>query len=456
LLGVYLQAEFFDSGFSPMPVSRRLCRKTAAPELSMVPAPLVKQEAHKKKQQRHPASQRKSGLLQAGLALGLVPKVQKPFALFYSDFKAQVSTKVSMPETMKLAAAQWRQLEPDARQAYQKKYIAAVAYQHKCAAAFGFKGRKSTSLGSKATSAEMALTAGLLKRDARPCKNIVNFNGRFRMHNDQSCKLGQGAYGTVCMVEHLPTGKLFAAKIPRDAEAAGSLQKELHAMAALADHPSFLQPVDASSPGSLVSWIVLPLHGISAHEYLTRSGPLSSDVIHPFAHQLLAALSYLCQRGFVHCDVKPRNVLWCSLRRHLCIIDFGICETLPVQDVAQTSTSCPQSYTPQYRAPELWLAPHKRSRLGQLTDFFAAGCTLFEMCTGFRYYQAESLVQLRSEVLASMTRCRLAKAKVACKIPEPWRQIVWALTEPDWRVRTDEVACLKTRFELPCLDGAYP
>ena len=123
------------------------------------------------------------------------------------------------------------------------------------------------------------------------------------MHNDQSCKLGQGAYGTVCMVEHLPTGKLLAAKIPRDAEAAGSLQKELHAMAALADHPSFLQPVDASSPGSLVSWIVLPLHGISAHEYLTRSGPLSSDVIHPFAHQLLAALSYLCQRGFVHCDV---------------------------------------------------------------------------------------------------------------------------------------------------------
>ena len=443
-----------------MPVSRRLCRKTTVPELSMVPAPLVRQGAcrtRKKKQQRHPAVGRKAGSsLRAGQALGIAPKVQKPFALFYSNFKVQVSTKLSMPEMMKLAAARWRQLEPDARQAYQKKYVDALTHQHKRAAEFGFKGRWSTSLGSVATSAEMALTAGLPKHDARPCENAVDFNGRFRMSNDQSCQLGQGAYGTVCVVEHLPTGKLFAAKIPRDEEAAGTLQKELHAMVSLADHPAFLQPVDASSPGSLVSWIVLPLHGLSAGEYLSRSGPLSSDVVRPFGHQLLAALSYLCQRGFVHCDIKPRNVLWCGLRRHLCVIDFGICETLPVLDIAPTSASCPQYYTPQYRAPELWLAPRKRSRLGRLTDLFAAGCTLFEMCTGSKYFQAESLGQLRSEVMASVTRCRLARAKVACKIPEPWRQIVWALTEPDWSVRSAEVACLKARFEVTCLDGAFP
>ena len=443
-----------------MPVLRRLCRKTAVPELSMAPAPLVKQEARvtrKKKSRCHPVVGKKAGAsLRAGQALGIVPKVQRPFALFFSDFKAQTSTKSGMPEMMKTAAAQWKQLESDARQAYQKKYVAALAYQHKCAAAFGFKGRVPTSLGSKATSVEMALTAGLPKHDAMPRESAVDFNGRFRMINDRSCKLGQGAYGTACIVEHKPTGKLFAAKIPRDEDAAGSLQKELHAMAVLTDHPSFLQPVDASLPGSLVSWIVLPLHGLSAGEHLARSGPLSSDVVHPFAHQLLAALSYLCQKGLVHCDVKPRNVLWCSLRRHLCVIDVRICETLPVLDIAQTSASCPQYYTPQYRAPELWLAPRKRSRLGQLTDFFAAGCTLFEMCTGSEHYQAESLAQLRSEVLASVTRCRLARAKVACRIPEPWRQIVWALTEPDWCVRSSEVAGLTARFEITCLDGAYP
>jgi serine/threonine protein kinase len=104
----------------------------------------------------------------------------------------------------------------------------------------------------------------------------------------------------------------------------------------------------------------------------------------------------------------------------------------------------------------LWFAPRRLSRLGRWTDFFAAGCTMFEMCTGFKYYQGESLVQLRLAVVASTTRCRLTRARVACKIPEPWRQVVWALTEPDWCVRKAEVACLKERFQVTCFDGSFP
>ena len=444
-----------------MAVLRRLHVKTTVPEnSSLAKAPVMTQKsfrARTKKKQQHSFTicrrpERACTSFREGQALGIVPKVQKPFALFYSDFKAQASTNVSVTEMMKQAATKWRQLAPEVRQEYQHKYVTALAYQHKAAASFGFKSRHHSSATLPAAVLTPTVVTRFLPQQATElCENKVDFNGTWGMHNDSSKELGKGAYGTVCLVEHLSTGVLHAAKIPRDEDAAECLCKELQAMAALAGHPAFLQSVDASHPNSPIMWVVLPLQGRSAHQHLREQGPLLSDVTHAFANQLLTALSYMSQKGLVHCDVKPHNILWCPLRRHLWVIDFGISEFLPVSDIKGTCTSFPQYYTPNYRAPELWVAPRIRSRLGQLTDFFAAGCTIFEMSTGSKYFQGDSLAQLRSEIIARSGSAKRRQTQETCKIPEPWRQIVWALTEPDWHVRRSELACMKERFHMPTM-----
>jgi eukaryotic-like serine/threonine-protein kinase len=112
--------------------------------------------------------------------------------------------------------------------------------------------------------------------------------------------------------------------------------------------------------------------------------------------QIADALDYAHQRGIVHCDVKPSNILvslpfWIRGSK---LIDFGIAHAV-AEDVRHRPTHIEASLP--YSAPEL-LQGHAPSAA---TDEYALACTAFELITGSPPFTATTSFGLVDEQLNS-------------------------------------------------------
>jgi serine/threonine-protein kinase len=107
---------------------------------------------------------------------------------------------------------------------------------------------------------------------------------------------------------------------------------------------------------------------------LDRGLPPLPQALH-WMGQLLEALAHLHQRGLVHRDVKPANLLLAS-DGSLKLADFGIARRRGDHLVQDSSG------TPNYMAPEQMRGGAADPR----SDLYAAGVVLYELLTGSRPY----------------------------------------------------------------------
>jgi serine/threonine protein kinase len=84
----------------------------------------------------------------------------------------------------------------------------------------------------------------------------------------------------------------------------------------------------------------------------------------------LAALTFLHRRGLIHTDIKPRNLLWCSSKQEIRVIDFDNADS-------HIRTGQPIA-TWAYSPPEMLIG----TPMNWAVDMWSLGCTLFELLTG--------------------------------------------------------------------------
>jgi len=104
------------------------------------------------------------------------------------------------------------------------------------------------------------------------------------------------------------------------------------------------------------------------------------------------ALAYAHARGVVHCDIKPANIFLQRKDRPK-VLDFGIARivhgaTLPALEGAVLGS-------PRYRAPEQLTGGAVDAR----TDLFSLGVVMYELLTGRRAFEGESLAEINRAVL---------------------------------------------------------
>jgi serine/threonine-protein kinase len=196
---------------------------------------------------------------------------------------------------------------------------------------------------------------------------------------DWQCCLGAGGEGEVYLGRSLETWELCAVKV------SVQLDREL-AREELARELARYQRAAGDGVVGVMAWNLDAQRPFLVFEF-ARAGSLADEVMslrkqgrvyHPVRaleriREVLRAVAKVHDRGLVHCDVKPANLL--RFGEGIKVADFGTANTLGRAPLAQGE---PFGGTRNYAAPEL-LGGEKTD---ERSDLFAIGCILHEMLTG--------------------------------------------------------------------------
>ena len=160
-------------------------------------------------------------------------------------------------------------------------------------------------------------------------------------------------------------------------------------------HPHILPLLDSGTIGDIVYSVMPFVEGESLRDRLIRESPLPVEEALLYAREMAEALEYAHQRGIVHRDVKPENIL---ISGGVAVIaDFGIARASHLPgDANLTSLGVPLG-TPAYMSPEQAAG---RAEVDGRSDVYSLGCTLYEMLAGeppFRGSMEEVIRRQREE-----------------------------------------------------------
>jgi serine/threonine-protein kinase len=144
--------------------------------------------------------------------------------------------------------------------------------------------------------------------------------------------------------------------------------------AAKLEHPSIIRIRSVSKAGPHV-YFAMDLCADSLGARLAREGPLAEADIRHIASDILRGLGFAHEKGVVHRDLKPDNILLRSDGRAV-LTDFGIARAVSGY-IALTGVNMTIG-TPQYLSPE----QVQGRPIDQRADFYALGVTLYKAVTG--------------------------------------------------------------------------
>ncbi|HZU83362.1 MAG TPA: serine/threonine-protein kinase, partial [Polyangiaceae bacterium] len=204
-------------------------------------------------------------------------------------------------------------------------------------------------------------------------------------------ELGSGALSSVYKAVEEPLGRTVALKVLRATIApssplAAQLEREAQVLAELA-HPHIGLLYGFTKTETCMYLVLEFVEGHSLAAVLKKKPTLPADSVAAIGAAVARGLAHAHQRGIVHRDVKPANVLL-SRRGEVKIFDFGIAQRsgsagepvalspLRLEDVAAFGT-------PAYMSPEQILGENVDAR----SDIFSLGVVLYQLVCGARPFE---------------------------------------------------------------------
>lgn len=155
---------------------------------------------------------------------------------------------------------------------------------------------------------------------------------------------------------------------------------------AILSHPNVVKVFDVSY-GDLIQYIVMEyIDGITLKEYIEQQGSLGwKDAVH-FTIQILKGLQHAHDKGIVHRDIKPQNIM--VLRDGtIKVTDFGIARFARSEQKTITDKAIGSVH---YISPE----QARGENTDEKADVYSVGVILYEMLTGQLPFQADSAVSV--------------------------------------------------------------
>ncbi len=229
-------------------------------------------------------------------------------------------------------------------------------------------------------------------------------------------ELGRGRMGIVYLAEHRVMNRPVAIKVISnsllaDNDAPLRFQAEVRAAASL-DHQNIVRAFDAERAGGLHLLIMEFVEGPDLATLLKRRGPLPLADACRYAQQAALGLQHAFERGMVHRDIKPQNLMLTS-EGVFKILDFGLACARSRQ-AKGTRLTQQDSFmgTPEYVAPEQAIDAREADNRA---DTYSLGCTLYALLAGRPPFVEANAVKL---VLAHIEKEPMPLRQVRPAVPE--------------------------------------
>jgi CheY-like chemotaxis protein len=207
-------------------------------------------------------------------------------------------------------------------------------------------------------------------------------------------RAGIGGMGLVYVASHATLKRQrYAIKVPFgelavEREQAERFFREAEAIASL-DHPHIVSVLDfGTTPEGLPYMVMEYLNGRVLRDLLVEQRPMSGPRTARIARQVASGLAHAHERGLVHRDVKPANIMIQDHdgTDHAKLLDFGVVGSLAGGGERLTKADL-RVGTPLYMAPEQL----ESSSIGPSADLYALGATMYEMIAGVPPYTGDSI-----------------------------------------------------------------
>jgi eukaryotic-like serine/threonine-protein kinase len=209
-------------------------------------------------------------------------------------------------------------------------------------------------------------------------------------------RLGAGGMGEVWRAEDTRLLRQVAVKILPDALAADPewkerFMREARTIAQL-NHPNIATIYSIEEYGDTL-FIAMELVEGEPLSALIGNGPLTPGDTVRVASHVADALSEAHQKGIVHRDIKPDNILVSS--RFIKVLDFGIAKQIGGTAATNLTQGGMVVGTPHYMAPEQALGRSVDFR----TDIFSLGVVMYEMLTGEKPFNGDAVTAILLQIV---------------------------------------------------------
>ncbi|GEM_PF-560541 len=200
-------------------------------------------------------------------------------------------------------------------------------------------------------------------------------------------QIGRGGMGVVFRANQRSLNRIVAIKmlsreLAADAEFRQRFQQEAQVIARL-QHENIVTVYDIESDRGTFFIIMEFVEGVSLQELLRTGRRLAPERAARLVAQVARALGYAHNKGIIHRDIKPDNIMVVDDEQKAMVMDFGIARVADSTLKTQTGVSMG---TPKYMSPEQARGQHVDAR----SDLYSLGVVLYACATGELPFDGDS------------------------------------------------------------------
>lgn len=257
----------------------------------------------------------------------------------------------------------------------------------------------------------------------------VRLAGRYEIQE----QIGIGGMANVYKARDLIDDITVAVKILKDEyvqneEFLRRFYNEAKAIAGLS-HPNIVKVYDVIYSEDVPAIVMEYIDGITLKEYIEREGILKwKEALH-YVVQILRALQHAHDKGIVHRDIKPHNIML-LMDGTIKVMDFGIARfaRFETKTISGKVIGSVHYISPEQACGDV--TDHK-------TDIYSTGVMLFEMLTGRLPFEADAAV---SVAMMQVSKTPMRPREINDTIPEGLEEIILKAMQKDTKQRYQSAA----------------
>ncbi|MEE1086607.1 MAG: Stk1 family PASTA domain-containing Ser/Thr kinase [Schaedlerella sp.] len=150
-------------------------------------------------------------------------------------------------------------------------------------------------------------------------------------------------------------------------------------------HPNVVNVYDVGEDRGLYYMVMELVEGITLHDYIEKKGRLSAKETISIAIQMVTGIQAAHNQHIIHRDIKPHNII-ISKEGKVKVTDFGIARATTSTQTISTNVMGSVHYTSPEQA--------RGGVVGERSDIYSAGVTMYEMVTGHVPFDGETTVEV--------------------------------------------------------------